>query len=58
MHRGWISSMGADCSLEGWRDAADNRGLQGRASGLDRAGSSWAFLQDEGGDGPDPIHFT
>lgn len=53
-----ISSMGAECSLEGWRDAADHRGLQGRASGLDRAGSSWALLQDEGGDGPDPILFT
>lgn len=39
MHRGWISSTGAGCSLEGWRDAADNRGLQGRAAGLDRAGS-------------------
>lgn len=50
--------MGAECSLEGWSDAADHRGLQGRASGLDRAGSSWALLQDEGGDGPDPILFT
>lgn len=45
-------------SREGWRDAADNKGFQGRAAGPDRAGSSWALLQDEGGDGPDPMHFT